>query len=106
MKKYCFLLVTGCLLGFVSTKGQQVPEWTRLTTSLPADTAYIGPVRVLTDALSNIYMLSRYVKSGPGGTVRKIYLEKFHPDSTREWSLVYDSTAQGEPLAYDLALDA
>jgi hypothetical protein len=61
---------------------------------------------MMQDHLNNIYVLGRYHLTVPGGEETRINLIKYDPDGNVLWTFVYDSSANGFPRGFDMALDS
>ena len=95
------------LILLLSDKGfsQSVPLWTESNNTLP-DSAYLLPVKVLTDNNNNIYVLSTYLKSiSPGTNMNKIYLNKYDMNGNLLWNIIYDNSGVGDPRGFDMVVD-
>jgi len=107
MKKNLLCLAVLVLFLSVPEKSvsQSAPVWTRDINAVP-DTAYVFPVRVLTDDFNQVLVLSTYWKTiSPGVNKSKIYLKKYDPFGNLVWSLIYDHGGIGDPRGFDMAVD-
>ncbi len=70
------------------------------------DSAFLFPVKTLTDQGNNILVLSTYQKNiPPSTTINKIHLNKFDIFGNLVWNLEFDNNGLGNPKAFDFAVD-
>jgi hypothetical protein len=97
----CFILYSLlCLMSSVSF-AQHQPLWTQTMNNLP-DSAYLFPVRTVTDAFDNSIVLSAY--GVPGGGTNKVVVNKFSSSGQLIWNVTYDHVGTGSPRGWDMAI--
>jgi|GEM_PF-1455220 len=79
------------------------PIWTADINALPDTIAHITPVKTLSDAAGNIYVLSNFIDNNvSGANAPKIYLRKYDYNGNVLWTYI---DAISLPRAYDMAID-
>lgn len=84
---------------------QQSPIWVRNMNTLP-DSAYLFPVKTLTDQNNNVFALSTYYKyQSLPSPIYKVILKKFDSNGNLLWDLDFDNGGVGKPRGFDMAID-
>ncbi len=106
MKKLsCFIILTLATILNSSSTAQQSPVWIQNFNTLP-DSAYLFPVKTMTDLNNNVITLSTYYKLIPPSAYNyKVVLNKFDPSGNLLWSLDFDNGGIGNPRGFDMVID-
>lgn len=97
------ILITTLVSILVFAHAQVQPQWTQTINTLP-DSAYLLPVKVLTDANSDVIVLCTYSPST--GVDNKIVLHKYDGFGSLIWTYTFNNSSTGSPRGFDMVLDS
>lgn len=106
MKKiYNSILLLIAVLSNLSSSAQQNPVWIQNLNTLP-DSAYLFPVKTMTDLNDNVITLSTYYKLiPPSAYIYKVVMNKFDSSGNLLWTLDFDNGGSGKPRGFDMVVD-